>query len=146
MKAARSERIQLVVDLVKRSEEQAAVNMQSARTTLENDEQRLAELEEYYRGYQQRSGEPNQVVQSWQLANSREFLHHLSDAIRQQEIQVQRDREQYERCLEQWQKIHLKYKSLKDFKRELAQGEALEIDKRAQRLQDDQTLIRLARR
>lgn len=142
---SRSDRIEVVVDLAQRTMDQAADNFRDAVEMLEAEQQRLADLEQYYQSYSERSGVGGQVFRPAQLIGARQFIQHLKDAITQQEHTLAKAEHQLEVCRTQWQETHLKHKSLLDYQERLEREDRMALDAAEQKRMDEWANLRASR-
>jgi len=144
---SRSQRFQPLQKLVERKEETAAKQLGLARRKLAEAEQRLLELrrfrEEYCRQLQQ-SGQ--QGLDGRRLQSFQQFLSQLDVAIGQQQEQIESCRLDCERETRHWESCHREQRILQKTVARFRGEEQRQARRREQKLEDDQTTGRYARK
>ena len=99
----RSERLKVVLDLEKRREQAALEVFQSAQAELQQQQERLDELERYHEEYQQQlRSNTNRTMAASQLQAGQQFISQLAAAIAQQQQQVDHHSERVEQARDEW--------------------------------------------
>ncbi len=134
----RSRRLQLVLDLVLREEENEATRLGQALQQMKAAEDKLRELRDYLSGYHE---ELRQQVQRASTARGlqvyHEFIARLGVAIEHQQRLVEQTRVRLERQQAIWARIHAKRKNLEGFIARCAREEEAVVEKKLQRVLDD---------
>jgi len=142
----RSQRLQVVLDLELRREDGALEVMARARESWDQETQRLDELRNYHREYQEqlRAASRGQVsagqLQSWQ-----HFISRLANALTQQEQRVQEAMGQFEQSRENWRQIHERRRGMERFISECRDQERRADDRLEQKQLDEAASNRYAR-
>lgn len=133
----RVKRMEVVIELARRTEDQAANNFKEAKNVLEAERQRLADIELYYQSYSARFAQDSKAISASKLANARQFLNHLTDAKVQQYQNIEKAEQQLDDCRAQWQKTHLKHKALEDFSSRIESEDLQAYESAEQKKMDD---------
>lgn len=137
MAEQRSKRLKVVVELAQRAEDEAANRFEAARKALDHEVEVLTEIENYYADYEIKFGAATQGLRAAQLMQSRDFLNRLSEARSGQKHQVQRAEKTLELVRQEWHKVHLKHKALKDLVAQYKVQEYLVLEKIEQKHLDE---------
>lgn len=133
----RSERLSVVVDLAKRDEEAAAKVLQSTLLAVQQEQQRLQDLQRYYDEYDSRFRSITHTMRAEQLGASRQFLQQLKESCTVQQQQILRVEHQLEQAKGVWREKHLKHDNLKKFVQRVRQEEIKALDQLEQKAVDD---------
>jgi len=145
MAESRAQRMQVVLTLAQRHEDEAAQRLSDCRTLLDNEERQLAELVAYRDQYLQAQAETRTGVYAQELINYSHFIARLGDACREQEFKVARVQTNLAAFQQQWREKHQKRKSIEDLISRLQQEENLVLDKRLQKELDELSAQQLQR-
>lgn len=143
----RSQRLQVVLDLELRREDDALEVMARAREQWDQAVQRLQELHQYHLDYQEqlRAASRGRVMasqlQGWQL-----FISRLADAITQQEQRVADTLAQFEQTRDAWREVHERRRGVERFIAECRNQERRDEDRREQKQLDEAANNRFARK
>ena len=132
----RSKRMKVVVEMAQRAEDDAAAQLAKSRQELDEELQRLNDLEHYYQEYDQRF-QNTPAVRADQLSANRQFLQQLRDTCSAQGVQVKRAEHLLEAAKGYWRDQHLKHKNLKNYVEKLRAQEGAVREKLEQKLLDD---------
>lgn len=135
---ARSKKLQPVADLAKQNENTAARNHGSVLRELQQHENQLNELLNYREQYLtalQTAGQTG--LSAIQLQDYRLFLKRLDDAIKQQQQNVNNERQNCESSQNQWMDKRNRSKMINKVVKNRKKVEDQDLDKREQREQDD---------
>lgn len=146
MAETRAQRMQVVLTLAQRHEDEAAKRLGECRDLLAEEERQLAELVEYRDQYLNAQGEPRAGVYAQELINYSHFIGRLAEACREQESKVARTQASLALLQQQWREKHQKRKSIEDLITRLQQEESLLLDKRLQKELDELSAQQLQRR
>ncbi|WGP00321.1 flagellar export protein FliJ [Saccharophagus degradans] len=134
---AKSDRLQVVVDMARREEDAAAEKLATIQKQLNNEIARLRDLEEYYGQYEQSQQTLRTGVNAQDLAKIRNFLQQLAMAKQAQMLQIQRVEGVQRQAREAWQTCHLKHKLMKDMIARYKTEEQAVLDKNEQKMLDE---------
>ncbi|MBU2985844.1 flagellar export protein FliJ [Saccharophagus degradans] len=134
---AKSDRLQVVVDMARREEDAAAEKLATIQKQLNNEIARLRDLEEYYGQYEQSQQTLRTGVNAQDLAKIRNFLQQLAMAKQAQMLQIQRVEAVQRQAREAWQTCHLKHKLMKDMIVRYKTEEQAVLDKNEQKMLDE---------
>ncbi|HSC67318.1 MAG TPA: flagellar export protein FliJ [Cellvibrio sp.] len=137
MAESRAQRMQVVLTLAVRQEDDAAKKLSQFREQLAQEEQQLIELRDYANQYLHAQGELREGVLAHELINYSTFINRLHEACREQEAKVERYRLALESLQQQWRVKHQKRKSIEDLIVRLQQEDNLILDKRLQKEMDE---------
>lgn len=133
----RSKRMALLISLAKRSEEVKAKELQQVEQILIDQKARLTELDEYYNAYNRECGVMNTRLRVQDLVSSRGLLQRLSDAKRQQSLNIKDIETRREQARQQWYQSHLKVQSFEDLKQRREKEEQSVLDIAEQKKVDE---------
>jgi flagellar protein FliJ len=145
MAESRAKRMQVVLTLAVRQEDEAAKKLSQFREQLAQEELQLADLREYAAQYLHAQGELRQGVLAHELINYSTFINRLNEACREQDAKVQRYKAIFESLQQQWRVKHQKRKSIEDLISRLQQEDNLLLDKRLQKELDELSSQQLQR-
>jgi len=145
MAESRAKRMQVVLTLAERQEDDAAKKLSQFREQLALEEQQLVELRDYANQYLQAQGELRQGVLAHELINYSSFINRLNEACREQETKVQRYKVILDSLQQQWRVKHQKRKSIEELIARLQQEDNLLLDKRLQKELDELSSQQLQR-
>lgn len=137
MAESRAKRMQVVLTLAVRQEDEAAKKLSQFREQLALEERQLLELRDYAAQYLHAQSELRQGVLAHELINYSSFINRLNEACREQEAKVERYKTIQESLLQQWRVKHQKRQSIEDLIVRLQQEDNLLIDKRLQKELDE---------
>jgi len=141
MSRKKSQRIQTVVRLARHEQDEAALALSQARQLLEEQLQRLQELEGYRHDYAQRISRLGGAgMHIAQLNEYRSFIVRLDEAIQQQRQRTVQCQAELEQRSDGWQAARLRHRSVDKYRqrceleeqRQAAKKEQKESDERAQ--------------
>ena len=145
MAVSRAKRMQVVLTLAVRQEDDAAKKLSQFREQLAQEERQLADLRDYAAQYLQAQSALREGVLAHELINYSSFINRLNEACREQEAKVARFLAMQENLLKQWRIKHQKRKSIEDLIVRLEQEDNLILEKRLQKELDDLTSQQLQR-
>lgn len=145
MAESRAKRMQVVLTLAERQEDDAAKKLSQFREQLALEEQQLVELRDYANQYLHAQGELRQGVLAHELINYSSFINRLNEACREQETKVQRYKVILDSLQQQWRVKHQKRKSIEELIARLQQEDNLLLDKRLQKELDELSSQQLQR-
>ena len=145
MAETRATRMQVVLTLAERQEDDAAKKLSQFREQLAQEEQQLVELRDYANQYLHAQGELRQGVLAHELINYSTFINRLNEACREQETKVERYKAILDSLQQQWRVKHQKRKSIEELIARLQQEDNLLLDKRLQKELDELSSQQLQR-
>lgn len=145
MAESRAKRMQLVLGLAQKQEDEAANKLSQYREQLAQEQRQLVELREYAGQYLNAQGALRQGVLAHELINYSSFIHRLNEACTEQEAKVARMAKLLESLQQQWQIKHQKRKSIEELIVRLQQEDNLAADKRLQKELDELSAQQLLR-
>lgn len=134
----RSKRLQVVLELAKRKEDEALKAMQASQTNLNQQNEKLQELVRYQQEYQQALR--NAFSSGATAANCATYQHFLSQvggAIEQQQLVVTLAEEQLDKARKHWQSLYEKQKGMGGLIDRFRDEEDVEIEKKEQKMIDE---------
>ena len=138
MAASRAARLAPVIEMAERAERDAARLLGQAQTQLTQAEGKLAELEQYFRDYQQQwMQQGSQGVSGQWLMNYQRFLSQLESAIGQQQRSVNWYRDNLLKVRQQWHQRHARVEGLSKLIESYQREARIAADKREQKLLDE---------
>ena len=145
MAVSRAKRMQVVLTLAVRQEDEAAKKLSQFREQLAQEEKQLADLRDYSAQYLQAQGGLREGVLAHELINYSSFIHRLNDACKEQEAKIARYLVMQDNLLKQWRIKHQKRKSIEDLIARLEHEDNLVMEKRLQKELDELTSQQLQR-
>jgi flagellar protein FliJ len=137
MKKSKSTRLELVLELAEREERAAADAVHLLRNKIASEQQRLRELQEYYREYSEHFQSKRVAVRASEIANQRHFLTELTRMQDLQAKQIKQLEENLNLKLAIWRKCHLKYQALKNLIKRIRKSENYQLERKEQKLLDE---------
>ncbi|WP_185231269.1 flagellar export protein FliJ [Teredinibacter franksiae] len=132
MAAKRSKRMDIVIELARRKQDSAALELRDQQKILQASQQRWHELKEYYQHYESAFAGNNSKIRASQLGQSRTFLQQMSQAIEGQGLVVQQAEKQLLQAQAEWQKCYLKQQSLIDLQQRYVEEEGAMLERKEQ--------------
>ncbi len=145
MAESRAKRMQVVLTLAVRQEDEAAQKLSQFREQVAQEERQLAELRDYAAQYLTAQGSLHQGVRASELINYSGFIGRVNEACRDQETKVDRYKHLLENLQQQWRIKHQKRKSIEDLITRMKQEDDLLLDKRLQKEMDELSSQQLQR-
>ena len=146
MAESRAKRMQVVLTLAVRQEDEAAEKLRQFRDQLAQEERQLQDLRDYANQYLQAQGGLRQGVLAHELINYSSFIHRLNEACTEQETKVQRMQSLLANLQKQWQIKHQKRKSIEDLIKRLQHDDDVILEKRLQKELDELSSLQLRHR
>ena len=145
MVESRATRMQVVLTLALKHEDEAAKKLSQFREQLAQEERQLAELRDYAAQYLQTQSELREGVLAYELINYSSFISRLNEACTEQEGKVARYQQLLNTLQQQWRVKHQKRKSIEDLIVRLTREDSLLLDKRLQQELDELSSQQLQR-
>jgi flagellar FliJ protein len=145
MAESRAKRMQLVLNLAQKQEDEAANKLSRYREQLAQEQRQLVELREYAGQYLNAQGALRQGVLAHELINYSSFIHRLNEACTEQEAKVARMTKLLDSLQQQWRIKHQKRKSIEELIVRLQHEDNLIADKRLQKELDELSAQQLLR-
>lgn len=134
----RSKRLQVVLELAKRKEDEALKAMQSSQNNLNQQNEKLQELIRYQQEYQQALRDAFSTgATAANCATYQHFLSQVGGAIEQQQLVVTLAEEQLNKARKHWQSLYEKQKGMGGLIDRFRDEEDLEIEKKEQKMIDE---------
>jgi flagellar protein FliJ len=133
MAQSRSQRMQVVLVLAERKEQQAGQQFSQYRAQVDAEKEQLRQLEDYAAQYLNTYSERKTGVRPHELIAYSSFIQRLAEARKDQETRIARMQLNLNRLQQLWQQAYQKRESLKDLIARLQQEENLALDKRLQK-------------
>lgn len=133
----RSERIQLIIDLARRKEDQALAQLRDTRSLVKHEQDRLIDIEHYYQEYQGDISVSGRTYKPEEFTRTREFLGKLDAALDQQKQQIALVRQRLEQDTQTWKTLRLKTEALISYQKRCRDDEQRAEDKQEQKLLDE---------
>lgn len=137
MAESRAKRLQLVLQLAQKAEDDAASRVREQAGLLQNEKIQLQELKDYSGQYLNSYANMRDGVSAHQMINYSGFIGRLADAIKDQENKIQRVQEGLDKLKSQWSIAHQKRKALEDLIERLKKEHSNELEKRLQKELDE---------
>lgn len=146
MAESRAKRMQVVLTLAVRQEDEAAKKVGEVRDQIAKEERQLADLRDYATQYLQAQGALREGILAHELINYSSFINRLNEACGEQEAKVNRYQAVLESLKKQWRILHQKRKSIEDLITRLQHEDNLLLDKRLQKELDELSSQQFRRR
>lgn len=146
MAESRAKRMQVVLTLAERQEDEAAQRLRQFRDQLAQEERQLLELRDYAAQYLQTQGSLREGVLAHELINYSNFIQRLNHACNEQEQKVLRMQSQLANLQKQWQIKHQKCQSIADLIKRLQHEDDVILEKRLQKELDELSSLQLRHR
>lgn len=137
MAQSRSQRMQVVLVLAERKEQQAGQQFSQYRTQVDAEKEQLRQLEDYAAQYLNTYSERKTGVRPHELIAYSSFIQRLAEACKDQENRLARMQLNLNRLQQLWQQAYQKRESLKELISRLQQEESVALDKRLQKELDE---------
>jgi flagellar FliJ protein len=137
MAESRAERMQVVLVLALRQEQQAGEQLRQARSQLEAETEQLRQLDDYAAQYLAAYGARKSGVSSQELIAYSGFIQRLALARREQQGRLERLQLQLQRLSQAWRITHQKTESIKSLIARLEQEQQGLLDRRLQKELDE---------
>lgn len=137
MADSRAKRMQVVLTLAERNEQQTGEQLRQFTVQVEAEAEQLRQLEEYAAQYLNNYSERKTAVRPQELIAYSSFIQRLGVARKEQQSRLDRFQLQLERYRQTWRIAHQKTESIKDLITRLQQEENALLDKRLQKEMDE---------
>jgi len=137
MAESRSKRMQVVLTLTERSEQQAGEKLGQFTVQVDAEIEQLRQLDEYADQYLQVYSSRKVAVKPQELIAYSGFIQRLAEARKEQQARLERMQLQLERYRQAWRIAHQKTKSIKELITRLQHEENAGLDKRLQKELDE---------
>lgn len=146
MAESRAQRMQVVLTLAVRQEDEAAQKLGQFREQLAQEERQLVELRDYAAQYLNAQGALREGVLASELINYSGFIGRVNEACRDQETKVERFKHLLDNLQQQWRAKHQKRKSIEDLITRMKQEDDRLLDQRLQKEMDELSSQQLQRK
>jgi len=133
MAQSRAQRMQVVLVLAERNEQQAGQQFSQYRTQVDAEIEQLGQLDDYANQYLKIYSERKVGVKPEELIAYSGFIQRLGDARKEQVARIERMQVQLQRLQQAWQVAYQKRESLKDLIVRLRREENTLLDKHLQK-------------
>ncbi|MBM6551246.1 flagellar export protein FliJ [Marinomonas ostreistagni] len=131
----KSKRMQILVDIAKRKEDEVVKVLAKEQARLQQDQQKLQELKDYAEQYDQQR---NLIgLSPYLTSNYQHFVDRLQQAITQQQNQVNRSQQQVNMAMRRWQEAQAKTKGM-DWLKDKSVSEEIAAEDRQDQKQIDE--------
>jgi flagellar protein FliJ len=137
MAESRAKRMQVVLTLAEREEEQAGQQLSQCQAQVAAEVEQLRQLDEYAAQYLTVYGERKTGIRPHELIAYSGFIQRLGEAKKEQEGRLKRIQAQMDKLQQAWRVAHQKCKSIKELIDRLKLEESTLIDKRLQKEMDE---------
>ncbi|MFC3115374.1 flagellar export protein FliJ [Cellvibrio fontiphilus] len=145
MAESRAKRMQVVLTLAQKQEDEAANKLSQFREQLAQEQRQLVELRDYATQYLHAQGALREGILAHELINYSSFIHRLNEACTEQEAKVARMTKLLDSLQQQWRVKHQKRKSIEELIVRLQHEDELIADKRLQKELDELSAQQLLR-
>ncbi len=143
----RSRRLEVVLTLEERKEQEALERMGEARKQVEQQREQVENLHRYQQEYRDQIRSSQQgVVQVTRLQAWQEFIAQLDQVIRQQQKQLEQAEKVFETRKKAWQEAWERRRGMEKYIESCRQQEQREQDLREQKLADEAAVRAFQRR
>ena len=132
MAIKRSKRMEVVLTLAKRAEDDVAKQLGQVQQEVSQGEDQLRQLQDYNEAYKQEIQAKTQGLSGQDMINSRSFLQRLGSAEQEQQGRITQMRAVQDSVRQQWQLKHHYRKSINDLIERIRTSENLAEEKRLQ--------------
>ena len=137
MAESRAQRMQVVLTLAERAEQQVGQQLSQCQAQVDAEIEQLRQLDEYAAQYLHIYTERKTAVRPQELIAYSGFIQRLGEARKEQEGRLKRVQVQMERFRQAWRVAHQKCESIKELINRLKQEENTILDKRLQKELDE---------
>jgi flagellar FliJ protein len=137
MAESRAKRMQVVLTLTERNEQQAGQQLSQFTVQVEAEAEQLRQLDEYASQYLNTYAGRKTGIRPQELIAYSGFIQRLGVARKEQQARLERLQLQLERLRQVWRIAHQKTESIKDLITRLQQEENALLDKRLQKELDE---------
>ncbi len=137
MARTRSQRMQIVLTLAQKAEDEAAQKVKQQAELLKQEAQQLDELKSYSGQYLQAYANLRDGVSAQEMINYSGFIGRLADAIKEQENKKERIQQGLDKLKQIWAERHQKRKALNDLIDRLKKEESTVLEKLLQKEMDE---------
>lgn len=137
MAESRAKRLQIVLHLAQKAEDQAASRVKEQAGLLRNEETQLQELKDYSAQYLNSYGNMRDGISAQQMINYSGFIGRLAEAVKDQENKILRLQQGLDKLKAQWTVAHQKRKTLEDLMERLDKEYSDQLEKRLQKELDE---------
>ena len=137
MAESRAKRMQVVLTLAERNEQQAGQQLSQFTLQVDAEAEQLRQLDDYAAQYLNTYANRKTAVKPQELIAYSGFIQRLGEARKEQQTRLERFQLQLERLRQAWRIVHQKTESLKDLIVRLQQEDNALVDKRLQKEMDE---------
>lgn len=137
MAESRAKRMQVVLTLAERNEQQAGQQLSQFTLQVDAEAEQLRQLDDYAAQYLNTYANRKTAVKPQELIAYSGFIARLGEARKEQQARLERFQLQLERLRQAWRIVHQKTESLKELIVRLQQEDNALLDKRLQKEMDE---------
>lgn len=137
MAESRAKRMQVVLLLADRKEQEVGQQLNQQRQLVEAEVEQLKQLDDYANQYLHTYSERKINVRPHELIAYSGFIQRLAEARQEQQAKIERQQKVFDRLQQVWRIAHHKCQSIKELIERLQQDENALIDKRLQKELDE---------
>ena len=137
MTESKAKRMQVVLVLADRNEQEAGRALAKYRAQVDTEIQQLQQLDEYSAHYLQTYSERKMNVRPEELIAYSQFIHRLGEARKEQRSRIERMQSSLLKLQNNWQVAHHRREAIKDLIARLEKEETLIFEKREQKEMDE---------
>ncbi|HEY7883744.1 MAG TPA: flagellar export protein FliJ [Cellvibrionaceae bacterium] len=139
MTVKRSQRLQVVLMLAERKEQEAARHLSEFQQLVDGEKQQLETLIVYKDQYIEQYTRQQNTMASAQMSRYSEFIQHLGGVVSNQRQKLEQLLVQLETVRQHWQTLRYKRRAIDDLVARLAREEDAEAERLLQKMLDDMT-------
>ncbi len=139
MVESRAKRLQVVLILAERKEQEIGQQLSQQRGLVAVEEQQLRELDDYAKQYLQTYSARKVDVRPHELIAYSSFIQRLGEACKEQQAKLERLIIILDKIQQRWHMAHQKCEAIKELIQRLERDENLLLDKRLQKELDELT-------
>ena len=133
----RSKRLDIIVQLAKKKEDEAGKYFAEMAQLLEAEREKASSLKDYYEEYKARSNAKVEALSINEVLRNRTFLKQLADAGQEKNQHITQIEQEFLRRKNTWRQSHLKRRTFEDLVERLEREELTDLNKKEQKLLDE---------
>jgi flagellar protein FliJ len=137
MAESRAKRMNIVLVLAQKAEDEAAKRVKEQADLVRLEQEQLDDLNAYSQQYLQSYSSLKSGVTAQDMINYSGFISRLADAIKEQQVKIQRLQQGLDKLKTQWSITHQKRKALEDLIERLKKEESAVLEKLLQKELDE---------
>ncbi len=137
MAPKRSQRMQILLTLAKRSEDDAAKKLAQMQNQIQQADEQLTQIEDYNQAYKLEIQSKTTGLSGRDMMSDRSFLERLGSAVKEQQERLRQMREHLNNLRQAWQIKHHYSQSIKDLIERIQHAENAALEKKLQSQLDE---------